>query len=160
MSNIPPEIGRVVPFTAKINRVIGPASGETEAVPIDAGGSGPHPPGMDIGERLARLGSGQDWIKVILALIGAVVIGEFAFLGIQINRLDSKMDALSTSLAARIDAQGAKIDAQGAETRRELVGIANAISNSITAARQVQPQIVVVPTPMPGAQPPVPQPKP
>lgn len=115
---------------------------------------------MDIGERLARLESGQDWIKVILALIGAVVIGGFAFLGVQINRLDSKMDALSTSLAARIDAQGGKIDAQGAETRRELVGIANAISNSITAARQVQPQIVIVPTPMPGGQSPVPQPKP
>lgn len=149
----------MVNLRERIAGEIGP-SGSEESVPIDAGGGGPHPPGMDIGERLARLESGQDWIKVILALIGAVVIGGFAFLGVQINRLDSKMDALSTSLAARIDAQGGKIDAQGAETRRELVGIANAISNSITAARQVQPQIVIVPTPMPGGQSPVPQPKP
>lgn len=109
---------------------------------------------MDIGERLGRLEAGQDWIKVILGLIGAFVIGSFAFLGVQINRLDSKMDTLSATLAARIDAQGARIEAQGAKTRRELVRIANAISNSITAARQVQPQIVVVPTPSPTPQPP------
>jgi hypothetical protein len=151
-----------VPFKKKIENEIGPASGDAETAPIDVGGGGPHPPGMDLGERLAKLESGQDWIKVNLALIGAVVIGGFVFLGVQINRLDSNMDTLSTSLAARIDAQGARIDAQGAETRRELVGIANAIANSITAARQVQPQIVVVPTPVPGAPPnaPNPQPKP
>jgi hypothetical protein len=121
----------------------------------------PNPPSLagippNIGERLARLEAGQDWIKIILGLLGAIVIGGFAFLGVQINRLDTKMDALDTSLAARIDAQGARIDAQGAQTRQELVGIANAISNSITAARQVQPQIVIVPTPVPGAVAPAP----
>lgn len=158
MSNIPPETGQVLPFKNKIDRVIGPVSDEPEvAAPIDAGGGGPHPPGMDIGERLARLEAGQDWIKVILGLLGEVVIGGFAFLGVQINRLDTKMDTLATSLATRIDAQGARIDAQGAQTRQELVGVANAISNSITAARQVQPQIVIVPTPVPA---PNPSPKP
>jgi hypothetical protein len=94
---------------------------------------------MDIGERLARLESGQDWIKVILALIGAVVVGGFAFLGVQINRIDTKVDGL-----------GARIDAQ---TRQELIGIANAISNSITATRQVQPQIVILPAPTPPGAP-------
>jgi hypothetical protein len=132
--------------------MFGPASYEPDAAPIDVGGGGPHPPGMDIGERLARLEAGQDWIKVILALIGAVVIGGFAFLGVQVNRLDSKFDTMGN----RIDALGARIDAQGAQTRQELVGIANAISNSITAARQVQPQIVIVPTPVPNASPPAP----
>jgi hypothetical protein len=97
---------------------------------------------MDIGERLARLESGQDWIKVILALIGAVVVGGFAFLGVQINRIDTKVDGL-----------GARIDAQGAQTRQELIGIANAISNSITATRQVQPQIVILPAPTPPGAP-------
>lgn len=121
--------------------------------PIDVGGGGPHPPGMDIGERLARLEASQDWIKVILGLLGAIVIGGFAFLGVQINRVDSKVDALSTAL-------GARIDAQGAQTRQELVGIANAISSSITAARQVQPQIVIVPTPVPGSPPNAPNPEP
>jgi hypothetical protein len=96
---------------------------------------------MDTGERLVRLESAQEWTKVILALIGAVIIGGFAFLGVQIGRLDAKVDAL-----------GARIDAQGLATRQELVGIANAIANSITAARQIQPQILPVPmlAPQPG----------
>jgi outer membrane murein-binding lipoprotein Lpp len=129
----------------------------------------PNPPSVagvppNIGERLARLEAGQDWIKIVLGLLGAVVIGGFAFLGVQVGRLDSKMDALSTSLNARMDAQtaathsdinalSARISAENAQTRQELVGIANAISNSITAARQVQPQIVIVPTPVPDGAP-------
>jgi hypothetical protein len=145
MSSIPPETGRVVPFTAKINRVIGPASGEAEPAPIDVGGGGPHPPDMDIGERLARLESAQEWMKVVLGLIGAVTIGGFAFLGVQIGRLDTKVDGL-----------GARISAENAATRQELIGVATAISNSITAARQIQPQIVPVPIPVPGQHSPPP----
>jgi hypothetical protein len=95
-----------------------------------------------------RLESAQDWTRVILGLIGAVIIGGFAFLGVQINRIDGKVDGL-----------GARIDAQGAQTRQELVGIANAISNSITATRQVQPQVIVVPTPAPGSPQPGPNPQ-
>jgi hypothetical protein len=100
---------------------------------------------MDTGERLARLESAQDWTKIVLGLIGAVTIGGFAFLGVQIGRLDAKVDAL-----------GARIDAQGLATRQELVGIANAIANSITAARQMQPQILPMPAPQqptPGSPP-------
>ena len=100
-------------------------------------------PGAAIGERLARLETGQEWTKIVLGLIGAVLIGGFAFLGIRINRLDAKMDAL-----------GARISAESAATRQELIGIATAISNSITAARQFQPQLLPVPN-LPGpSQPP------
>jgi hypothetical protein len=157
MSSIPPETPpRVFDYLKeRIRRGLGEPSstaGSEEVVLVDQNGGGPHLPGMDIGERLARLEVGQDWMKVILGLLGAVVIGGFAFLGVQINRLDSKMDTLSTSLSARIDNQGA-------QTRQELVGIANAISSSITAARQVQPQIVIVPAPTPGEPTPKPQPK-
>lgn len=127
----------MVNLRERLERQLGP-SGE-DARPIDAGGGGPHPPGMDIGERLAKLESGQDWLKIILTLIVAVVVGGFALLGVQINRIDTKVDAL-----------GARIDAQGAQTRQELTGIANAIANSITATRQVQPQIMILPAPTPG----------
>jgi hypothetical protein len=102
---------------------------------------------MDTGERLVRLESAQEWTKIVLGLLGAVTIGGFAFLGVRINHLDAKIDAL-----------GARIDAQGLATRQELVGIANAITNSIIAARQMQPQIMPVPMPAPqpgpGSQPP------
>lgn len=138
----------------RINREIGEpqssAAGD-EPDPIDVGGHGPHPPGMDIGERLARLESAQEWTKIILGLIGALLIGGFALLGGQINRLDAKFD----SLDGRIDSLGARISAEGAATRQELIGITTAISNSITAARQIQPQIlpVLMPTPGPPPQP-------
>jgi hypothetical protein len=95
-------------------------------------------PGAEIGERLARLETGQEWTKIVLGLIGAVVIGGFAFLDVQIRRLDAKVDALS-----------ARISAENATTRQELIGVATAISNSITAARQFQPQILPVPN-LPG----------
>src|SRR6266568_2855598 len=111
---------------------------------------------MDLGERLARLESAMDWNKIVLGMLGAVVIGGFAFLGVQINRLDTKVDALN----GRFDALGARIDAQGIATRQELVSLATAISNSITAARQVQPQVIVVPTPIPAPPQPGPNPQP
>jgi hypothetical protein len=104
---------------------------------------------MDFGERLARLESAQDWTKIVLGLIGAITIGGFAFVGVQMNRLDAKVDAL-----------GARIDAQGLATRQELVGIATAIANSITAARQIQPQILPIPIPTPGPPQPTPNPPP
>jgi hypothetical protein len=110
---------------------------------------------MEIGERLARLESAQEWTKVILALIGAVTVGGFAFLGVQIGRLGAKFD----TLGGRIDAVGTRIDAQGAATRQELIGIATAISNSITATRQMQPQILPIPVPTPQPAPASPPPK-
>jgi hypothetical protein len=93
---------------------------------------------MDIGERLARLESGQEWTKVLLGVIATVMIAGFALLGVQINRLDPKIDNL-----------GGRIASENAATRQELIGIATAIANSITAARQVQPQILPIPLPMP-----------
>jgi hypothetical protein len=107
----------------------------------DDGPAGRERPMTDIqlGERLARLESAMDWTKIVLGMLAAIAIGGFAFLGVQINRIDTKVDAL-----------GARIDAQGAQTRQELIGLANAISNSITATKQSQPQIIVVPTPIPG----------
>jgi hypothetical protein len=94
--------------------------------------------GAAIGERLARLETGQEWTKIVLGVIGAVLIGGSAFLGIQINRLDAKVDALI-----------ARISAENATTRQELIGVATAIANSITAARQFQPQILPAPN-LPG----------
>jgi hypothetical protein len=114
-------------------------------------------PGVAIGERLARLESGQEWIKIILGLIGAALIGGFAFLGVQINRLDAKFDSINgrfDSINGRIDSLGSRISAESAATRQELIGIATAISNSITAARQFQPQMLPMPN-LPGpSQPP------
>lgn len=146
----------MINLAERIKREIGephsPAAGD-EPDPIDVGGGGPHPPGMDIGERLARLESAQEWTKVVLGLIGALMIGGFAFLGVQINRLDAKFN----SLGGRIDTLGSRISAENAATRQELIGVATAISNSITAARQMQPPTLPLPMPTPGPSPPTPK---
>jgi hypothetical protein len=57
----------------------------------------------------------------------------------------------------RIDQTQDSISREAAATRQELVGVATAIANSITAARQIQPPIVVMPAPN---TPPAPSPSP
>jgi hypothetical protein len=101
---------------------------------------------MDIGERLARVEMGLDWIKVALALIGTFMIGSVAFLGIQFIRLDGKIDAIPQRLSEEFRAMRAEMAAQ-----------TTAIANSITATRQAQPpappQIIVIPAPQPQPTP-------
>jgi len=113
---------------------------------VDAGGSPPHPPNMDIGERLARVETGLDWSKVALALIGTFMIGSVAFLGVQFIRLDGKIDAIPQRLSEEFRAMRAEMAAQ-----------TTAIANSITATRQAQPpappQIIVIPAPQPQPTP-------
>jgi hypothetical protein len=104
---------------------------------------------MGIGERLARVESGLDWIKVILALIGAFMIGGFAFFGVQFNRLDGKIDRISDNLGAKIDAIPQRLSEEFRAMRAEMSAQTSAIANSITATRQAQPpappQIIVLP---------------
>jgi hypothetical protein len=123
---------------------------------VESGSAPPHDPGMDIGERLARVESGLDWVKLILTLIGtlivAVMIGGFTFLGVQFVRLDGKIDAIPQRLSEEFRAMRAEMAAQ-----------TSAIANSITATRQTQPpppQIVVIPNPNPPQQAPHQPPKP
>jgi hypothetical protein len=123
---------------------------------------------MDIGERLVRVESGFDWIKVMLALIATFMISGFAFLGIQINRLDGKMerldgkiDGLSSSLNAKLEAIPLRLSEEFRAMRAEMAAQTSAIANSITATRQEQPpappQIIVIPSPQ---TPPTPAPPP
>jgi hypothetical protein len=115
---------------------------------VETGGTPPHPPFMDMGERLARVESGLDWIKVILALIGALLIGGFTFFGVRFDRLDAKIDSIPQRLSEEFRAMRAEMAAQ-----------TNAIANSITATRQAQPptlpQIIVIPD---HSAPPTPEP--
>jgi hypothetical protein len=47
----------------------------------------------------------------------------------------------------RIDQTQGSISREAAATRQEIVGVTTAIANSITAAREMRPSIVVVPAP-------------
>ncbi len=83
---------------------------------------------MDIGERLARVESGLDWIKVILSLIAVFMFAGFTFLGVQIIHVDGKIDMIPQRLSEEFRAMRAEMAAQ-----------TSAIANSITATRQAQP---------------------
>lgn len=105
---------------------------------------------MELAERIARIEAAIEGLRHsqnltigatvgVGGIIAAFVIG-FGIYTLQ--RIDQTQDAIAREAAA---------------TRQELVGVTTAIANSITAARQMQPQILVVPS---GSQTPPAPPKP
>jgi hypothetical protein len=106
-----------------------------------------------IGERIARVEAAIEGLRhsqnltigataAIGGILAAVIIG-FSIYGLQ--KIDQTQDSISREAAA---------------TRQELVGVATAIANSITAARQIQPPVVVIPGPSaPSAPSPPPTPR-
>jgi hypothetical protein len=113
---------------------------------VDVGGGGPHPPGMEFNERLARVEAAIDGLRhsqnlTIGATVGVGAIIAAFIIGFGIYTLQ------------RVDQTQAAISNEAAQTRQELIGIATAISNSITATKQAQPQIIVVPAPAPAGTP-------
>lgn len=93
---------------------------------------------MEAIERLAKLETSIDWMKVILGLMTAVMLGGFTLLSTQI-----------INLGTRIDGTNAKLSEEFRAMRVEMSAQTSAIANSITAAKQVQPQIIVMPPPAP-----------
>jgi hypothetical protein len=123
---------------------------------IDGGGTPPHPPTMDFGERLARVEGSIEGLRGsidglrfgftimagAIALVAAMMLAGFTFLGFQVAQVSSKIDAIPQRLSEEFRAVRAEMSAQ-----------TSAIANSITATRQAQPptppQIIVLPTPPP-----------
>ncbi len=100
----------------------------------------PHTPEMG-NERLAKLEGAYDTLKVVrpmtLAVLGlflAALVFVLGFLTNQIHDLNTKVDAIPARLTEEFRAMRAEMAAQ-----------TSAIANSITATRQVQPQILVLP---------------
>jgi outer membrane murein-binding lipoprotein Lpp len=88
-------------------------------------------------------------VKVILAIIGAVMIGGFAFLGFQFNHLNGKLDTISSSLNAKIEANPQRLSEELRVMRAEMAAETSAIADSITANKQVQgPQPAPAPQPV------------
>jgi hypothetical protein len=102
---------------------------------IPPGGSGPPPP-TDLAERIARLEAAIEGLRHSQNL----TVGATATVG-------AILIALSVYGLQRIDQTRESISREASATRQELVGVATAIANSITAARQMRPPVVVVPVP-------------
>jgi hypothetical protein len=106
---------------------------------------GPPPPTNSsyLAERLARVEAAIEGLRhsqnlTIAATVGvgAILAGFIIVFGIyglqRIDAVDSKIDQ-------KFDTLSAWMADESARTRQDLVGIATAIANSITAARQMQP---------------------
>lgn len=101
--------------------------------------------------RIDRLEGQLDTLKVVRPMTITIVslalaVATFAFAGLyfqmtqisnRIDRLESRVDALPQKLSDEFRAMRADMNAQ-----------TSAIASSITAARQVQPQILMLPSPL------------
>jgi hypothetical protein len=116
-------------------------------------------------ERLAKLEGSYDALKVVrpmtitvLGVLLAALIFVLSFMASELRDLNTKQQTTD----AKIDAIPAKLADEFRAMRSEMAAQTNAIANSITAARQFQPQVVVVPAPTlltPPASNPAPEPQ-
>jgi hypothetical protein len=95
-------------------------------------------PGIDLAERMARVEAAVEGLRHSQNL----TIGFTAAVG---TILAAVVIGFSTYILQRIDQTQASISTEAAATRQELVGVATAIANSITAAREMRPPVIVVP---------------
>jgi hypothetical protein len=106
---------------------------------------------------LEGLKSSVDGVRWVTGVIAVVMIGGFSFLGLQLNRLEGRVDRIETAVAAI----PARLSDEFRAMRSEMAAQTSAIANSITATRQSQPpppQIIVIPAPQPGEKSPEPKP--
>ena len=90
-------------------------------------------------ERLAKLEGAFDWIKVTVALIGAIMIFGFGFLAMQVTRIEGRVSSLSDKVDALPDRINANL--------RDLTGT---LAQAILAAKAAPPQVVILPAPQPA----------
>lgn len=136
----------------------GEGTGDGKVVEIRPGvrrqrGGGAPPPTFGLGERIAGLEGAVEGLRhsqnltigataMVGGILAAIIIG-FGVYGLQ--RIDQTQETISREAAA---------------TRQDLVGVTTAIANSITASREMRPQIVVVPAPGAPQEPRPPAPNP
>jgi hypothetical protein len=152
--------------------------GSRQNLPYDATPADPDGLAERVGEgqvsgmsdRLARLEGSYDALKVVrpmtitvLGVLLAALIFVLSFMAAELRDLNIRQQAIE----AKFDATNAKIDTipgrlaeEFRAMRAEMAAQTNAIANSITAARQFQPQVLLVPAPQaspPNGEPPADQ---
>ncbi len=102
--------------------------------------------------RLEGLKSSVDGLRWEIGIVAVFTIGGFSFLGLQLNRLEGRVDRIEIAVAAI----PAHLSEEFRAMRSEMAAQTSAIANSITAVRQAQPpppQIIVIPGPQPAEKP-------
>lgn len=109
------------------------------------GGKEAHDTAMELRDRIAKLEASFDWLKVIMTLHLAITLGGFTFLGAQMMRLEGRTEGRMDRLEAKLDTIPARLSEEFRAMRAEMAAQTAAIASSVTAARAVQPQILVMP---------------
>ena len=101
-------------------------------------------------DRLAKLEGSYDALKVVrpttitvLGVLLAALIFVLSFMASELRDLNTRQQLTD----AKIDAIPGKLAEEFRAMRAEMAAQTNAIANSITAARQFQPQVLLMPVP-------------
>jgi outer membrane murein-binding lipoprotein Lpp len=127
--------------------------------PVDPPAQPPHNPPVD-NERLAKLEGAYDTLKVVrpmtLTVLGLFLAALVFVLGVLANQIrDVSLQIHDVTgqvhdLNAKVDAIPVQLREEFRAMRAETAAQTSAIANSITATRQVQPQILVLPPALPA----------
>ena len=88
-----------------------------------------------------------------IAVLAAVLLALTSWTLFRVEALSGRVDALSgrvDALSDRIADVNAKVDQLPSKISSDLLAIAGALSQAITAARQQPPQIILMPAPQPA----------
>jgi len=107
-------------------------------------------------ERLAKIEGAFDSYQktlvvfgALIAFLGAVMLGGFSLLSVQITRVDGRIDRLD----AKIDSVPQRLTEEFRAMRTEMAAQTSAIANPVTAARAAPTQVILVPAPGLSVQP-------
>lgn len=115
----------------------------------------------DMEERVTKLElataktEGQlDWAKIVATTILGVMLAGFSLLAAITLSASNRSDASAAKLEAQVAGVSAKLADEFRAQRQEQAAQITAISNAITASKQQPPQVLLVPAPTAGGQPP------
>ena len=103
--------------------------------------------------RLAKIEATVEGYKLLFAIIVSAMIGGFAFLGVQVTRLEGKL----SQVEGKISTVSSDVEALPGRINLNLTDLTRTLANAITAAKQTPPQVILMQSPVaplgPEAQP-------
>ncbi len=93
--------------------------------------------------RLAKIEATVEGYKLLLAIIVSVMIGGFAFLGVQVTRLEGKI----TQIEGKISQVSSEVEALPGRINSSLTDLTRTLAGAITAAKQTPPQVILMAPP-------------
>lgn len=77
-----------------------------------------------------------DAMRWVIGILALVIIGGVSFLGVQVTRIDGRVESLES-----------KVDTLPDKINTNLLNLTKTLSDAITAAKQQPPQVILMPAP-------------